>query len=179
MTSNDECVTSVFETDLGWMGLQWSGPRLLRSTFGHANPGTALDSLPKPDEPREKLNRIQRELVQRLTRYASGKSRGFGDVDLEFRGFTSFQMAILNACRKLAWGQTATYGELAARAGSPRAARAVGTVMSSNRFPIIIPCHRVIAAGHRPGGFTAPGGVSLKERMLTMEGWESQSRPTN
>jgi methylated-DNA-[protein]-cysteine S-methyltransferase len=62
-----------------------------------------------------------------------------------------------------------SYGELAAKAGYPRAARAVGSVMSSNRFPIVIPCHRVVAAGEKPGGYTSPQGVGMKLRLLALE----------
>jgi methylated-DNA-[protein]-cysteine S-methyltransferase len=82
---------------------------------------------------------------------------------------TAFQTKVLDETRKIAFGETATYGELADRVGSPRAARAVGTVMASNRVPIIIPCHRVIASGGKLGGFSAPQGVDLKSRMLAFE----------
>ena len=79
-------------------------------------------------------------------------------------------MAVIKNCRRIGWGETLTYGQLAEAAGSPRAARAVGTVMSGNRFPIIVPCHRVVSStGNRFGGFTAPGGVPMKKRMLKLE----------
>jgi methylated-DNA-[protein]-cysteine S-methyltransferase len=70
----------------------------------------------------------------------------------------------------LDWGQTATYGELARQVGSPGAARAVGQAMGHNPVPIIIPCHRVLAAGRKIGGFSAYGGAVTKERLLALEG---------
>ncbi len=171
---NTNCVTTVFDSDLGWVGLQWIDNRLLRSTFGHSDPNAALSCLPVSDEPVERLGRAQRDLVTRVKRYASGREVAFSDVLLDTDGFTPFQLSVLDACRTVAWGQTLSYGDLAAHVGAPRAARAVGTVMSKNRYPIVVPCHRITAAGSRPGGFTAPGGVSMKERMLRMEGWGSK-----
>ena len=164
-------VTTVFESDLGWMGVQWVGKLVVRTTFGHADPGSALEKLPYEDDPRERLNQAQAALVKAMCRNASGRKVDFSRIELETSDFTPFQLAVLKACRAVVWGETETYGGLAASAGSPRAARAAGSVMSKNRFPIIVPCHRIIASGHRPGGFTAPGGVSMKERMLQMEGW--------
>ena len=79
---------------------------------------------------------------------------------------------VVRACRKIGRGRTRTYGELAAAAGSPGASRAVGSVMAKNRFPIIVPCHRVVGAGGSLGGFSAPTGLNLKERMLALEGHE-------
>jgi len=79
---------------------------------------------------------------------------------------TGFRRKIVATTRQLRYGETTTYGELARRAGHPGAARAVGTVMSTNRFPILIPCHRVLASGGKLGGFTSPAGTNLKQRML-------------
>ena len=67
-------------------------------------------------------------------------------------------------------GSTVTYGELAARVGAPKAAQAVGAAMARNPWPIVVPCHRVLAAGGRLGGFSAPGGARTKRRLLRMEG---------
>ncbi|MEM7316487.1 MAG: MGMT family protein [Planctomycetota bacterium] len=166
-------ITAVFESDLGWMGVQWMGKSVVRSTFGHSDPAAVLANLPHEGDPTDKLNRAQTSLVKAMCRHASGRKVDFSKILLETSDFTPFQLAVLNACRAVGWGETETYGGLAEIAGSPRAARAAGSVMSSNRFPIIVPCHRIVAAGHRPGGYTAPGGVSMKERLLVMEGWKS------
>ena len=72
-------------------------------------------------------------------------------------------------CRKIPYGKTLSYGQLAAKAGRPGAARAVGNHMAGNRTPIIVPCHRVLPSGGGLGGFSAAGGVALKRRLLEME----------
>jgi len=76
---------------------------------------------------------------------------------------------VLAVTKRLKYGETTTYGQLARDVGHPGAARAVGTVMSTNKFPIIIPCHRVLAAGGKLGGYTSPAGTDLKQRLLDME----------
>lgn len=81
----------------------------------------------------------------------------------------AFEGKVYQALRRVAPGETVTYGELAAAAGSPGAARAVGMAMGRNPLPVIIPCHRVLAGGGRSGGFTAPGGVATKFRILQIE----------
>jgi methylated-DNA-[protein]-cysteine S-methyltransferase len=83
----------------------------------------------------------------------------------------AFFQRIYAAARQIGWGQTTTYGTLAKQLGvGPEAARDVGQAMASNPVPLIIPCHRVLAAGGKLGGFSAPGGSSTKARMLALEG---------
>jgi methylated-DNA-[protein]-cysteine S-methyltransferase len=94
----------------------------------------------------------------------------FDEFELRLPRQTLFRDQVLAATRRLDYGETTTYGDLARRVGHPGAARAVGTVMSTNRFPIIIPCHRVLAAGGKLGGYTSPAGTDLKQRLLEMEG---------
>jgi methylated-DNA-[protein]-cysteine S-methyltransferase len=89
---------------------------------------------------------------------------------LDLTELTDFQRRVSLACRQIAWGNTCTYGELATRIGSPRAARAVGSVMARNRLPIVIPCHRVLGTAGRLGGYSAPGGLDTKRRLLQLEG---------
>jgi methylated-DNA-[protein]-cysteine S-methyltransferase len=90
-------------------------------------------------------------------------------VAVELPGASSFDRSVYAALREIGPGETITYGELAERAGSPGAARAVGVAMARNPIPVIIPCHRVLAGGGRSGGFSAPGGVSTKFRLLQIE----------
>ena len=101
--------------------------------------------------------------------YAEGEIIDFVDVEVQLQAMTSFRQRIVAATRNLGYGMTASYGDLARRVGHPGAARAVGTVMSSNRFPILIPCHRVLAAGGKLGGYTSPAGTNLKQRLLDLE----------
>jgi methylated-DNA-[protein]-cysteine S-methyltransferase len=105
-----------------------------------------------------------------LREYSEGQSDDFSDVLLDLDDMTDFQRRVSLVCRTIPFGQTSTYGELAARVGSPNAARAVGAVMARNRLPIIIPCHRVVGTAGRLGGYSAPGGLDTKRRLLRLEG---------
>jgi methylated-DNA-[protein]-cysteine S-methyltransferase len=100
---------------------------------------------------------------------AAGRPVDFSDVQLDLPDSTPLKQAVLHHCRQLAWGQTATYGQLAARAGAPRAARAVGNIMARNPIPLIIPCHRVIGSSGKLGGFSAPGALAMKRHLLRLE----------
>ena len=108
-------------------------------------------------------------IVGMIQRYASGEAVDFSGVEVDVGPVEPIRRAIYAALRKLGHGETLTYGELADRAGFPGLAQAVGQAMGRNPVPLIIPCHRVLAAGGKLGGFSAPGGVTTKERMLKLE----------
>jgi methylated-DNA-[protein]-cysteine S-methyltransferase len=109
------------------------------------------------------------EVLERLQRYAAGETVELNDIPVSIGHLSPFQRRVVKACRAIRPGQRRTYGELAAAAGSPGAARAVGQVMASNRVPLIVPCHRVVASGGGLGGFSAPQGLAMKRRLLAME----------
>ncbi len=101
--------------------------------------------------------------------FFAGQPIGF-DVELDLSETTAFEASVIAAARRIPYGETVSYSELARSAGSPRAARAVGTVMAGNRFPLIVPCHRVVRSDGTLGGFSAPDGVDMKRRLLALEG---------
>ncbi|MHB9038266.1 MAG: methylated-DNA--[protein]-cysteine S-methyltransferase [Armatimonadota bacterium] len=103
-----------------------------------------------------------------LRDYAEGKRVDFSDVPVDLSTYGDFHAAALRACQKIPHGTLVTYGALARMSGSERAARAVGSAMSGNNMPIIIPCHRVVASGGRVGGFSA--GLEWKRTLLRLEG---------
>lgn len=107
-----------------------------------------------------------------LQRYFNGEHIDFGDFPVVLGGMTSFRCKVLNALRELAYGEICSYGQLAELCGSPHAARAVGGALASNPIPVIIPCHRVVAADGRLTGYSAPGGETTKRVLLMMEGVE-------
>ena len=108
---------------------------------------------------------ILREAARQLTEYSSGKRRSFDlPLDLRSKGFTR---RVQVEVARIPYGKTATYGEVAHRVKSPRAARAVGGAVGANPIPIIIPCHRVVAVGGKLGGFG--GGLGLKKKLLELE----------
>ncbi|MBD0414595.1 methylated-DNA--[protein]-cysteine S-methyltransferase [Oryzicola mucosus] len=109
-------------------------------------------------------------LIQDVKMYAEGAPIQFASVPVNLDGVDAFRLAVYARTRQLSYGETLSYGELAARSGYEGLAREVGQAMGSNPVPLIIPCHRVLAAGNRIGGFSAPGGSASKQRMLSLEG---------
>jgi methylated-DNA-[protein]-cysteine S-methyltransferase len=107
-------------------------------------------------------------VVERLQAYFAGDPVFFDDVDLDFSWATPFQTGVADALRAISYGETVTYGELAALAGHPNAQRAAGTFCARNRFPLFVPCHRVVAAN----GLGSYGslGLEYKRRLLELEG---------
>ena len=108
------------------------------------------------------------QLQRQIQRYFDGRPTDFR-IRLDLGDRTSFHQTVLRACATIPYGETLTYGQLAELAGHPGAARAVGSVMAGNTIPLIIPCHRVIAAAGRPSGFSAPGGPRTRRRLLQLE----------
>jgi len=107
------------------------------------------------------------ELRRKLDEYFSGERHNI-DIPLDLNSMTPFGRKVLTSLSKVGYGETLSYGDLAMLSGSPRASRAVGTVMSKNPLPIVIPCHRVISASGKIGGYT--GGLHKKRLLMTIEG---------
>lgn len=169
---------SLFETAIGSCGIAWNERGLV---------GVLL-----PEDCREQTRaRIQREHPQapeaepllavkaaceRITALLAGErdSQGRCDdlrsIELDMRAVSAFNREVYELARAILPGSTLSYGELAARLGEPDAARAVGRALSENPFAPVVPCHRVLAAGGKAGGFSAGGGVLTKLRMLEIEG---------
>jgi methylated-DNA-[protein]-cysteine S-methyltransferase len=105
-----------------------------------------------------------------LQRHLGGEAQDLSQLPLDLGVLGLFQRAVYEAVRTLRPGETATYGEIAARLGKPGASRAVGQALGKNPFLVAVPCHRVLAKGGAPGGFSAPGGVVTKQRLLALEG---------
>jgi methylated-DNA-[protein]-cysteine S-methyltransferase len=109
------------------------------------------------------VDRVRRELDE----YFAGRRQHF-DIEPDVRGLPAFNQKVLAELARVDYGRTTTYGTLAALAGNPRAARAVGTVMNRNPIPIILPCHRVVGASGSLTGYA--GGLDRKEKLLRLEG---------
>ena len=111
------------------------------------------------------------EVAAAVQRYFEGEATDFSSVRLDLGDQDELFKQIYAAARQIGWGHTTTYGALAKTIGAgPEAAREVGRAMSGNPVPLIIPCHRVLAAGGKIGGFSAPGGAATKIHMLELEG---------
>ena len=169
--------STVFSTELGWISVVTSPFALWRVAFGHKSAAAARRALGQAggypgassEEPMAHGELDLEDLVQRLTEFAAGERTDLSDIPVTLADLTPFSQRIIKECRRLCWGDTCSYGELARRAGRPGAARAVGSVMAKNRLPLVVPCHRVLGASGRLGGYSAPGGLKTKRMLLAAE----------
>lgn len=157
----------VVDSPIGPLLVAATGLGLLRISFD-----------PEPERELERLTRIAGRRVLRAPRavdpvrheldeYFEQQRQAF-DLRLDLRGATEFTAQVLDELARVPYGQTATYGELAARVGRPRAARAIGMVMNHNPIPIVLPCHRIVGANGSLVGYG--GGLDRKETLLRLEG---------
>jgi len=156
----------VFKTDGGWMAVLGSARGLVSLSLPCETAQQALDDLSSDASQATQSPEHFSDLTQRLQRYFNGEKVDFPDK-LDLSAATPFQQAVWQAARRIKYGQTRSYGWLAAQAGRPGAARAVGQAMAKNPLPIIVPCHRIIGSGSGLGGFS--GGLEIKEYLLRLE----------
>ena len=169
----------LFETALGTCGIAWR-----EAADSASQPAVTAVQLPEASSQATE-SRIARkagssrpgapphniaELIEKIRRHLHGEVQDFGDVAIDLNGVAPFFREIYAAAREIPAGQTRTYGEIAKALGQPNAAQEVGLAMANNPVPIIIPCHRVAAAGGKPGGFSAHGGRASKAKLLALEG---------
>jgi methylated-DNA-[protein]-cysteine S-methyltransferase len=155
----------TFETVLGRCAVEWSdvgitGVFLPQPTGRSLVPTVAADDVPA----------FVRHGVHRMTAVLAGARLDLQDISLDERGIDEFRRAVYRATRTIPPGTTRTYGEIAKAIGRPLDARDVGAALGLNPFPIVVPCHRVVAANGALTGFSAPGGIATKRRMLELEG---------
>jgi methylated-DNA-[protein]-cysteine S-methyltransferase len=108
--------------------------------------------------------------IEGISAMLRGEAHTLDTLVFDMRGVPAFHQRVYAIARAIPPGQTLTYGEVAARLGEPGAARAVGQALGRNPFAPVVPCHRVLAAGDKPGGFSASGGIRTKLRLLIIEG---------
>ena len=170
----------VFETAHGHAAIRWgaAGVSAFRLPAGSAAeaerallrrlPG-AVQSDPPP---------VIAGVVAAAQRYFAGERVDFTAVPIELGEQSPFYAKVYDAVRALGWGESTTYGAVAKQLGAgPEFARDVGQAMAANPIPLIVPCHRVLAAGGKVGGFSAPGGSMAKARMLALEGIATAAAP--
>ncbi|MBC8469338.1 MAG: methylated-DNA--[protein]-cysteine S-methyltransferase [Planctomycetes bacterium] len=161
---------TIFQTKWGYFGLAGTEYGLCRTQLPGSKPEKIktilLKNLPNPQYDKSFCKILQ----QQITAYFEGDCIKFSrDTPLILDGFSSFGTSVLTACREIEIGQTITYGKLAKKAGRTNASRAVGSTLAKNPLPLIIPCHRIIRSDGKMGGFSAPGGIILKKKMLELE----------
>ena len=162
---------SLFPTKLGDCALAWSEAGVVGVWFPEASEAATRARIRRrwPDAAETAPPPAITAALAAIVRLLETGREDLTGVGLDMSGVEGFERQALEEARQIAPGETLTYGELAARAGSPGAAREVGQAMARNRFPIVVPCHRVLAAGGGFGGFSAPGGLESKARLLTLE----------
>jgi methylated-DNA-[protein]-cysteine S-methyltransferase len=161
---NDGAGWATFETALGTCGVRWSElgitEVLLPPARGLTPPGPGRGDVPEPVG----------EAIAGIAALLGGERRDLRSVVLDERVLDEFQRRVYALTREIDPGETASYGEIARALGEPHEARAVGAALGRNPFPVVVPCHRVLAASGALHGFTAPGGLRTKRRMLEIEG---------
>lgn len=170
----------VFETAMGFCAIAWSATGITRFRLPEVSAGDAQRSMLRrlPDARSGEPPPQVAEAVGLATRYFEGAPAEFSRFALDLGSQDPFFRQVYDHVRGLGRGQTTTYGAVAKALGAgPEAAREVGQAMASNPVPLIVPCHRVLAAGGRIGGFSAPGGSATKARMLALEGVRTEPPP--
>ncbi len=173
-----QAVYSLFETPLGACAIAWKSP-----INGNAPVITAFqlpEASNKQTESRiaqtsgaEKADAIPPAvagIIKKIRKHLEGDPQDFSDVAVAVDGVSPLAKQVYDVCRTIYAGRTMTYGEVAKAMKRPAASRAVGQALGKNPVPLIIPCHRVLASGSKAGGFSAHGGVSIKLKMLDIEG---------
>jgi methylated-DNA-[protein]-cysteine S-methyltransferase len=169
MANDQDILYSIFKTSWGWFGLLGTEKALLRTclpvAFKEAVQRRLLDGIDNAIPAKKMFKSIEKDISD----YYKGSCVDFGEIEVGFDGLTDFQQKVLSALRNVSYGRTVSYGQLARLADCPRGGRAIGTVMSLNPLPLIVPCHRVIRADGSLGYFSAAGGVDTKQKMLNLE----------
>ena len=163
---------ALFDTAIGRCGIAWNERGIAGVQLPEAGEAETrarmLHRFPAAGEtapPRE----VQ-QVVERIVALLRGGAGDLAEVALDMDQVPEFHRRVYEVARTIPPGKTLSYGDIAAQLGAPRAARAVGQALGRNPFPIVVPCHRVLAAGGKIGGFSAQGGVTTKRRMLAIEG---------
>ena len=152
-----------FETQLGVCGIEWSDTVVTRFRLPDEKLASGATEVPTWVE----------VLKERVQRHLAGDFQDFTDVPLDYARVSSFQRAVYDASLTVKAGTTRTYGWLASAIGQPvTVSRAVGTALGQNPWPLIVPCHRFVSADGKMTGFSAPGGIKTKLRLLALEGAE-------
>ena len=160
------CAYAVSKTAFGWIGVVGTERGLVRLVLPKPEPGPVLEEIAREHGPIPQDEERYAGIFAELERYFAGEPVAF-DVPLAPQG-TPFQLAVWDALRRIPYGETRSYADVAREVGRPRGPRAVGQAVGSNPLGIVVPCHRVVTSDSRLGGFG--GGLDLKRKLLRLEG---------
>ena len=163
---------TLFETPIGRCGIAWNGLGIAALQLPEARESeTRARLVERVTEARELVPPAEvAAAIASIVALLSGEKSDLSTIALDMTGIAPFHRRVYEAARKLEPGMTLSYGEIAEKAGAPGAARAVGQAVRRNPFAIIVPCHRILAAGGKIGGYSANGGIATKLRLLAIEG---------
>jgi methylated-DNA-[protein]-cysteine S-methyltransferase len=171
---------ALFDTDIGCCGIAWGANGVVGVQLPERHDGATRERLRRrfPDAGEAAPPSDIQQAIDSIVALLRGEARDLSFIALDMEGIPPFRQSIYAVLRGIPAGATLSYGEIAAQLGDSSAARDVGEAMGKNPFPIIVPCHRVVAAGGKAGGFSAAGGVATKLRLLNIEGARLDEAPT-
>jgi methylated-DNA-[protein]-cysteine S-methyltransferase len=163
---------ALFDTPIGTCGIEW-GPRGingLQLPMGGRDKTSARIRQRRGDIAESAPTAEVQGAIDRIVKLLAGGHDDLRDISLDLEGVPDFNRGVYDIARSIPPGQTMTYGDIARKLGGVELSRDVGQALGRNPCPIVVPCHRVLAAGQKPGGFSANGGVATKLKMLEIEG---------
>jgi methylated-DNA-[protein]-cysteine S-methyltransferase len=163
---------ALFDTPIGICGIEW-GPRGINGVqlpMGSDDKTRARIRQRRGDIVEVEPTAEVKAVIDRIVDLLAGKADDLTDIALDLEGVPEFNRGVYDIARSIPPGKTMTYGDIAKKLGGVELSRDVGQALGHNPCPIVVPCHRVLAAGNKPGGFSARGGVSTKLKMLQIEG---------
>jgi methylated-DNA-[protein]-cysteine S-methyltransferase len=170
---------ALFDTAIGRCGIAWSERGIVHSQLPDADDDAtrARMTTSHPAAVEARPTGVAAKAIASVTRHLRGEASDLAAIPLDMSDVPDFYREVYEASRAIPSGVTMSYGDLAKSLGKPGAARAIGQAMGKNPFAPIVPCHRILAAGKRPGGFSAHGGIATKTKMLAIEGFELAPAP--
>jgi methylated-DNA-[protein]-cysteine S-methyltransferase len=170
----------LFDTAIGACALAWQDGRIVAAQLPERDEDAARRRLAKrcPDGHEAEPPPFVRQAIAEIVALLAGERRDLAHLPIDLSAAPEFNRRVYEVALSIPPGETLTYGEVAARIGEPGAARAVGVALGQNPIPIIVPCHRVLAAGGKTGGFSADGGVETKLKILTIEKARTSAAPS-
>jgi methylated-DNA-[protein]-cysteine S-methyltransferase len=170
---------TLFDTAIGACGIAWGERGVVGVQLPEGSEARTRARLRRrfPDAPETAPPPEVERAIAAIAALLEGEKRELADIALDMAGMPAFERRVYEVARTIPPGATLTYGEVAARLGEEGDARAVGEALGRNPFPIVVPCHRVLAAGGKVGGFSANGGIATKLRLLSIEGARTSAAP--
>jgi O-6-methylguanine DNA methyltransferase len=167
------CEYALFETAIGTCGIAWragDAPVIVSFNLPERTEAETERRIGRKGTKANVIPSVIEGVIEKSRRHLARDLQDFRDAPIDWDRFEPFARRVYEASIQIPAGQTRTYGQLAKELGEPQASQAVGQALGSNSIPLIIPCHRILAAGGKMGGFSAPGGLDTKEKLLLIEG---------